>query len=280
MAVPKPEVTVSQSVVNRDLEKATPAGGIDSMSNCRPTISIIDVHVNGTTQRYPRSLRKDEDSYIASLPPLAPKSTRIYLREEDCRARDAFASQAASILQTAIPHIQFFLQYVHSLQRRFEWARDSTSGLVESTVARALENSGVDRWWSVHEADKFDVLDLRNLFDDKCQETRRFLVQLNVEASQVHERAILAPPEDTGMIRKKLHTGRSKGDTTFWEKYAALEVRGLEAEDSFEGEGLCSISSIVLLLKLSSTLLVSGSIIRSIAREASRRICVPAIDRF
>lgn len=235
----------SSRMVDHDLEKAVRrqailTAKIDKKSTCRPTISAIDVHVGRPTQRYPRSLREDEARYIASLPPLEPKCTRIYLREEDCRARDVFAAKGTHILEIANQFLQFVLRFGQIL------SPDSTSEPIESTVAKILENSGVDRWRSIHESDRFDVWDLRNLFDHQDQVSRGFLVQVNVEASQAHERAIFAPVEDTGKIKKKLHAGRFKGDTIFWEKYANLEICRLEAEDAFEGEGPCSRSHVYL----------------------------------
>lgn len=225
-------------MVDHDLEKANLAAKIDKKSTCRPTISAIDVHVGRPTQRYPRSLRENEARYIASLPPLEPKCTRIYLREEDCRARDVFAAKGTWILEGANLSLQLILRFCQRINPDF------TSEHIESTVAKILDNSGVDRWRSIHESDRFDVWDLRNLFDHQDQASRGFLVQLNVEASQAHERAIFAPANDAGKIKKKLHAGRFKGDTVFWEKYANLEICRLEAEDAFEGEGPWSSSHV------------------------------------
>ena len=258
-------------MLDRDLEKAFTAK-IDKKSICRPTISAIDVHVGRPTQRYPRSLREDEARYIASLPPLEPKCTRIYLREEDCRARDIFAAKGTYILEFVNQTLQFFSR---------SWQRisspDSAWEVIESNFAKILETSGVDRWRSIHESDRFDVWDLRNLFDHPNQASRGFLVQLNVEASQAHDGAIFAPLEDTGKIKKKLHAGRFKGDTVFWEKYANLEICRLEAEDAFEGEVLAVAVTLSFTNPL-STLLVSSVVVSSSTRESIRRARFPSVD--
>jgi hypothetical protein len=221
-----------QSSSSDDLEKATPTAKNSSKSQCRPTISAIDIHFDGRAKRieqYPRSLRKDETEYIASLPPLTPKCARIYLKEEDCRAREKFDIQGANILKLCNQQSQLWLRV---FQERLKLSLD----LFQSTIARVLENSGVDRWWSIHKADRFDIWDLRNLFEDQEQASQGFLVQLDMEASQVHERAILASSEDASPTRRSLYAGRFSGDTVFWEKYAAFKVCHSEVEDAFEGE--------------------------------------------
>ena len=224
---------MSQPAPDIDLEKAkaTSNAKTDRKPECRPTISAIDIHFDGRTQRterHPRSLRKDETKHIASLPPLAPKCARIYLKEEDCRARDAFAAQG-------IFSLEWGKRYSQALLQSFQNLLDLSPELIESTIARVLENSGVDRWWSVHEVDRFDIWDLRNLFDDQQQASRGFLVQLNVEASQLHERAMLASSDDTGSTKKRLNAGRFSGDIVFWEKYALLKICPSQVKDAFEG---------------------------------------------
>ena len=237
-------MAIPDAAAKHDLERAIPTVESDGRFVCRPTISAIDVHFDGSTQRYPRSLREDEAKYISSLPPLARKCARIYLREEDCRARDASASRATSLLEFLKQGFQFEMR---TLQRWLNTGPVAISELLESAVARALENSGVDRRWLVHEIDRFDIWDLRNLFHHQDQASRAFLVQLNVEASQAPERAMMfAPAEDRGMIKKKLNAGRFNGNTVFWEKYASLKICQLEDKDSFEGEGLCSTSYIFI----------------------------------
>ena len=236
-------MALPEAAAEHDLERAIPTVETDRRSVCRPTISAIDVHFDGSTQRYPRSLREDEAKYISSLPPLARKCARIYLREEDFRARDAFAIRGTHLLEALKQCFQLGLRI---WPRCFKCRPEPISDLIESAIAGVLENSGVDRRWFVHEIDRFDIWDLRNLFDHQDQASRAFLVQLNVEASQAPERAIFAPTEDRGMIKKKLNAGRFNGNTIFWEKYASLKICQLEDQDSFEGEGLCSTNHIFI----------------------------------
>lgn len=230
MVSPKAEVTAPRINVEHDLEKAMSTADADDTSKCKPTISAIDVHLDGQTPRtkqHPRGWREDEVEYIASLPPLAPKCTRIYLREEDCRARDVFAAQGTQKLEAAKQYLQW-IQQISS--------PDSSLELVVRAVARALENSSVNCWRSVHKADRFDVSDLRNLFNQKDQASRCFLIQLNMEASQAPARAMLGLADFAGTTQGKLHAGQFNSATLFWEKYATIEVCRSAAEGAFEGE--------------------------------------------
>ena len=224
---------MSQTASGKDLEKGVPTAKNDRKSQCRPTISVVDIHFDGRIQRikrYPRSLQKDETEYLASLPPLEPKCARIYLKEEDCWARDTFATQGIQVLEWAKQYSQFLL-------RTFQGQLDLSVELFESTIARVLENSGVDRWRSIHKADRFNIWDLQNLFDDNQEQASRgFLVQLNTEASQAHERAIRVPIDETGLNKGTLYAGRFSGDTVFWEDYAALNIRPSHVKDALEGK--------------------------------------------
>ena len=210
-----------------DPEKGAPAATGKTTLQCKPTVSVIDVGVDGTVQRHPRSLRSAESQYMASLPDPAVNGTRIFLREKDYRFKEDALEEDVMLLEM----MGVYSQWGHQLDFDFFNHRD----LQDATIARVFEASGAHRWWSIHRADRFDVSDLLDLLSPGNTPSQLFLAQLNFEASQIHKHAVLTPNNDIGLVKKTLHTGRFRGDTVYWERFSAMEVRRVDDGDRLEG---------------------------------------------
>lgn len=73
------------------------------------------------------------------------------------------------------------------------------------------------------------------LDEDPGRSSPGFLVQFNVEASQIHPHALLLPSRDQSWARKKLFAGRRGAETAFIEQYATFSIHKTDVEGAFEG---------------------------------------------